>query len=239
MANDIFTTTITKLSKYAEQNESIVVGFSTGKDSLVVLDMCCKLFKRVVPYFMYFVPNISFEDEVVKWAEDRYKIEVFCEPHRKLFMNLRDGIFCDPVPELKGLKDIGPYDIPYEMMDRFGIELHANGYKKADFFTRAAIVNQNLGMLSPIAAWKDFEVMAYLKLHAIPLPESLGENTNATRLTTEVILWLHDHHHDDYLLVKAIFPYIDAVVKRREFYGFTGNYNKLMQQKSFNSRGER
>ena len=64
--------------------DSVLVGFSTGKESLVTLDLCCRYFKRVQPYFLYSVPDISFQERTLQWYENKYGFKVIRLPGESL-----------------------------------------------------------------------------------------------------------------------------------------------------------
>ena len=63
------------------------------------------------------------------------------------------------------------------------------------------------------------DVFAYLKNQKIPLPPSSGRAATGVDLSTPSILWLHDTYPADYEKLRAHFPYVQAVVERRRFYG--------------------
>ena len=61
--------------------DAVLVGFSGGKDSIVTLDLCFKYFKKVVPFFLYIVPGLSFQERQLQWYENRYQTEIIRLPH--------------------------------------------------------------------------------------------------------------------------------------------------------------
>ena len=56
--------------------DTVLVGFSGGKDSIVTLDLCVKYFKNVIPFFLYIAPDLSFQERQLKWYENKYNLEI-------------------------------------------------------------------------------------------------------------------------------------------------------------------
>lgn len=73
--------------------DAVLVGFSGGKDSAVTLDLCHRYFRRVVPFFLYLVPGLSFQEAQLRWYEERYGLEILRLPHPLLSQWLRFGMF--------------------------------------------------------------------------------------------------------------------------------------------------
>ncbi|HZQ45959.1 MAG TPA: hypothetical protein VFC07_03025, partial [Verrucomicrobiae bacterium] len=71
----------------------------------------------------------------------------------------------------------------------------------------------------PIKGWNKHDVLAYLRMQNIPLPDAHQGNTSGVDLSTRSLLWLHDAYPDDFKLLCRYFPYAEAVVYRRKFYG--------------------
>ena len=77
----------------AALTDSVIVGFSGGKDSVVTLDLCMKHFSRVEAYFLYYVPGLSFNERMLTWAEHHYGLTIYRLPHFELAQFLRYGSF--------------------------------------------------------------------------------------------------------------------------------------------------
>jgi phosphoadenosine phosphosulfate reductase len=223
---NVFLETADQLKKLAETHDEILVSFSGGKDSLVVADLCCKTFKRVVGFFMYLVPGIEVAEKQVREAAARWGMPVLYYPHWIGYRYLREGFFCpnwfkiaDDIPDAK------LYDIYDWVMQDTGISLIAMGAKRADSLWRSrnlALVKKGRfaeAVVSPLENWNKFDVLAYLKANNIPRPDSSTGNATGIGLGAESVIWLYENYPEDYQRLKFYFPFIEAMIKRKEWFG--------------------
>ena len=84
--------------------------------------------------------------------------------------------------------------------------------------SNAVWANKKENQVQPIINWNKFHLLSYMKAHNIPMPESDGRNSSSMDLHPKNILWLHDNHYEDFVTFEKVFPYIRAIVKRREWY---------------------
>lgn len=222
---DIFTSTTELLAEYSKAHDSVLVSYSGGKDSLVTLDLCTRAFKRVVCFFMYFVPGLTVEEEVLDVARKRYGVEVLYYPHWSVIAALKYGTYSAPHVS----KDSLPND--YTLNDVYslarqdaGIQLIACGIKKADseFRRKNVAAFQRKDVLCPLRDWNKLEILSYLSLHKLPIPKSKsGKTESATGidLSAPALCQLHDNHPDDFKKLLDWFPFADAAVARRDFFG--------------------
>jgi phosphoadenosine phosphosulfate reductase len=208
----------------SRSSDGCIVFFSGGKDSLVVMDMASRIFKKVVPVFMYFVPGLKVIERQLEYARQRWNTEIIQVPHWTLFRCLKAGYYSLPRASNDNIPDVKLKDIYDMVMTQTGLSYIATGAKAADSVWR----KQNLHstdkytfLLTPIKNWNKFDVLYYLNAHKIPIPESESKNgrMSGVGLTYNSILWLHDKHPEDFELMEQVFPFIGAVVARRKFYG--------------------
>ena len=215
--------TLTKLNEQAANHDAVLVGFSGGKDSLICLDLCRRSFKKVVCFYMYVVPGLDCIEQQMEAARKRWNVEIIYVPHFLLFRFLKGGIFCDEsLWKDDHLQDVVLKDIYSWVKQMTGIRLICTGAKNSDSLWRRrhfhAVRNWD-GMLYPLKEWNKYHVLEYLKVNNIPLPDSEGTNAAGIDLSTPSLLWLYDKHPEDFKKLLKWFPFADAVVARRTFYG--------------------
>ena len=205
------------LNGAAVKSDSCIVFYSGGKDSLAVMNLATKAFKRVVGVFMYFVPGLDIIETQLEYAREKWNIEIVQVPHWILFRCMKyhfynhPAIWHDKIPEIK-LKDI--YEI---VMKNTGIPFIATGSKLADNIWRRQNLDSTKNyefLLTPLKNWNKFDVLYYLSSNGIKIPEqSKKQKISGVDLTVPSLLYLYDNHREDFKKIEAYFPFIGAVRK--------------------------
>jgi hypothetical protein len=88
---------------------------------------------------------------------------------------------------------------------------------------KMAIKRGRREVFCPIAGWTKIDVISYLGKRGIPIPSSSATTTCAhasgISLVPHELFWLYDEHPDDFKTLCQYFPYAEAVIWRRKFYG--------------------
>ena len=222
MEYTLFKETIEALEKQREKHKACLVGFSGGKDSLVCLDLCTKTFQRVVPFHLYLVPGLRIIQERLKAAE-KYGLAVREYPSFLMFRLFKEETYCRPDWKTwEGLKDFSLKEVHDIIRADAGISLIVSGAKESDSLWRRQkyfkfMTDENMHF--PLRKWRKVDVLAYLAMHEIDPPKTSRGGSTGIDLSTVSLLWLYDHHPDDFERIEKYFPYVRAVVKRREWYG--------------------
>ena len=203
--------------------DSVIVGFSGGKDSIVTLDLCFKYFKRVVPFFMYLVPDLEFQEQMLRRYEERYNTEIIRLPHFETSEFLKYGSFtmADWNVDIVGINDTYEY-----LRQTTGIHWIAAGERCADSIVRNAMIKKSgsidykRGRFYPIAYWKKQEVLEYIKykkLYLSPEQKSLGFSFRS--LAGSELAVIKQLYPKDYEKILKVYPFAGAGVERFEKYG--------------------
>jgi sulfate adenylyltransferase subunit 2 len=212
--------TLDTLKSAAAADDAVVVFYSGGKDSLCVMDLCTRAFKRVVGVFMYLVPGLACVEKQLDFARQKWGVPILQYPHWVLAKCLADGMYCNN-PSVVDDLELSLGDIYAAVRQDTGFKLIAHGAKKSDSLwrRRSLTTHHYENVIYPIVEWNKFDVMGYLKSHDIPLPDSSAGNATGIDLSTLSLLWLHDHHPQDFQALCKVFPYAPAAVHRRQWYG--------------------
>lgn len=206
------------------KHSEVLVSFSGGKDSMIVLDLCAKHdFHRIVCFHFYFVPGLKVVEDQLDYARQRYKVEILSYPDPATFAYLHNGDFCDAPASLDKIQPLSAPELHELAREETGIKAIVTGHKRSDAMgqglSNAGWANKQANLYQPIIGWNKLHVLHYLKANDIPLPPSDGRNSSSMDLHPKNLLWLWDNHRDDFRKIQKVFPYIEACVLRREWYG--------------------
>ena len=214
--------TLKRLGELSLKHKIVAVGFSGGKDSLATLDLAVKFFSTVIPYYYYFIPGLRSEAQKLSIAKERYGLEVRQYPSGSGLYCLREGVFCDEIPELENLPDLNRRTILNWVKADTGATLLLDGQKKADGpFRRRIFANTKATMAdcyAPLKDWLKWEVLSYLKANRLPIPDpGRGDNGSVSLMDRDLVA-LHRNHPEDYETLKNFFPYVDAAIMRHQWF---------------------
>ena len=215
-----FEATLSDLENKAVAHEAVLVGYSGGKDSMAVIDLCLRSFKRVEAFFMYFVPGLECTEQAIREAEVRYGITIRQYPHWLLRKCLFEGVYCNSSHKMNDVPEWKLQDVYQLALADAQVSVLATGAKKSDsLWRRRQMSSWCKEVLTPLREWNKLDVLAYLKLQHLPIPASSGRSATGIDLSTPSLLWLNDTYPDDFKRLCTVFPYAEAVVWRRKFYG--------------------
>ena len=214
---------LSAIKRQAMLTDQVIVSYSGGKDSAVTLDLCARYFKTVHVFFLYQVPNLSFQEAVLKWAEKRYGVEIYRIPHFELSDFYRNGTYCKPD---KTLPRVAVSDIYAHVRQAFDCHWIAAGERAKDSIVRNAMIkrsgsiDQKRGRFYPLAYWSKDAVVKYIaanKLMVSPESKVLGHSFRS--LDAKDVIAVKEHYPDDYKKIVQAFPEIGAALAREAMYG--------------------
>lgn len=201
-------------------NEAVLVAYSGGKDSLVVMDLCLKARKRVVAYMMVFLPGMDYYASRRALAEKRWGVEVREYLHWNTTFFLRQGIF-RPEPDLT-VPALRLRDVEATVRKDTGLNWIGYGYRSVDSLQRRAMLHRDFpngicekwGRFAPIHDWTQTQVLAYLSRARIPQPAESKRKVFGMSLLPECLAWLRRDWPEDYKRVLKVFPLASAQADR-------------------------
>lgn len=201
----------------------VLVSYSGGKDSAVVLDICARHFEHVDAFFMYQVPDLSFQERTLAWAEQKYGLHILRMPHFEVSAFLKYGTYHDPDPDVSRVKVSDAYDYVREQFGTFWI---AAGERISDSIVRRAMIvkdgtiNEKRGRIFPIAHWTKAHVRAYIKQRSLRVSEEADLLGYSFRDLSPRTVWLvRKHYPQDYERIIAMYPQAAAAAAWWELYG--------------------
>ena len=218
------------LEHLSKQTDSVILGFSRGKESI-----CCwlelkKYFKNIYPYHLDVIPNLKFVEESLKYFENYFNQKIERYTHPSFYRLLDNDVFQTPETS-KALKNISFYrhldykDIQEDMRFKYNIPdaLTAIGIRQADSPLRFSAINKHgsisykLKQFYPLFDWKKSDIIKCIKENNINLPidyKIFGMSFDG--IDYRFMKPLRDNLPEDFHTIKTFFPLIELDILRRQ-----------------------
>lgn len=210
----------------------ILVGLSGGKDSLVVYDLCQRVFgSGVVPFHLTFLPDLRVIKEMLSIPIKKFGIKKILDyPDYTFFAYYKEGMYSWESQDRQSLPDLTRKMIYTYIAKTSKINKMALGIKKNDSIRMKQQIDHNRifgGTILPIYDWTTSEVLTYLRLREIEIPKQYYEGFRGVDLNDESIMYLAKHYPDDLEKIESFFPFVRAVIKQYEFYNMKLKVKKV------------
>lgn len=140
----------------ASYTDTVILGFSTGKDSIATWLQCRRYFARVVPFYLYYVPGIRFVERSLAYYERYFETKIHRYPHGVFGHSIVDGLAFQPPERVKLFQDATIHrnlegaDVIDDLRGQIGDRdcILAHGTKLNDSLRRALVIKTH-GTLYP------------------------------------------------------------------------------------------
>lgn len=235
----VLSDTISALEEVASRHDRIAVAYSGGKDSLTVIDLCSKIFKRVECFFWYIVPGLDVCEKFIQQARDRWGVEPHQIPHWDIVNAYREAVYCEGFPDDVSVPELTLREAYSHAIVKCGCQIGAcgmklaDGYKRRQFFANIRDIDNPVwrSILFPIKEWTKKDVVDYLAANKIEryASGSGGSAGSGIGLDNDSIIWLARNHPADFQKFLKWFPYGEAEVWRRRWYDVSNPNEKKVQ----------
>lgn len=207
----------------------LLIGLSGGKDSLCL----CELIKMAeitnVKYFnMEFLPNMRIQKDLLEYACHRFNIpyeQIIKIPSEHFMKCMHYSIYTWYSERAKkDFRAVSRTDV-FKTIARENKGTIVCGVKKVDSMTMQRMVNQNKGIcLYPIVDWTLNDVLTFMELRKIKLPELTKKGCRGVGLTDENLLFIYEHYPDDFKRIEQIFPFARVAVLKYDYFNLKKSF---------------
>ena len=203
----------------SKETDSILLFHSlSGKDSIVLLDLCYKKFKRVIVVFMYLVKDLEHVMRYYNYAKAKYpNIEFVQVPHYALFNYIKTGYM--GIKQNTKQRQWTLADITEKLREKIGVEWACYGFKQSDSLNRRLMlrsytdgkeaINWKTKKFYPLSTYRNKEIMDFILDHRLKNPEVCGTNKQSSGVDIEDVeyqKYLKELYPEDLEKIYKVFP---------------------------------
>jgi hypothetical protein len=216
-----------------QKTDTVMLSFSTGKDSIAAWLALRPHFKRIVPVYLYPVPGLRFVEDSLCYYENYFETHIIRLPHPSLWRMLTNYTFMPP-ERCNYIDSIGIIEPTFDEMVKEAAEIaglkgevwQALGVRAADSPVRRAsivkygAINHNRKTFLPVWDWNKERLINGITAAGVKLPVDykwFGRSFDG--IDRRFTQGLKKYAPDDYQTVLSWFPLADIDIARKEFYG--------------------
>ena len=213
-----------------QQSDTILMAFSCGKDSIGAWLACRPHFDRIIPYYMYLVPDLEFVEESLAYYERWFGCHIMRIPHPSIYRQLNDLVFQPPehraILDRANFGNLSFLDLQDMIRDQEGIPTEAyvaSGVRAVDSPYRM-IAMKTHGPISrkqrqffPIWDWNKARLVSELQSAGVKLPvdyQIFGRSFDG--IDYRFLAPLKKHFPRDYARILEYFPLADLEIFKHE-----------------------
>ena len=208
----------------------VLLMFSGGKDSLAMADLCVRELgaENVEAVYMYVVKGLQAFEAPVDSGARRLGIKLHKIPHWMLSQALKLGVFMPRYAAAKHIKKERLADAERRAREVSGLEWIGSGWKRPDSIQRHIVLSawgpvyEKGRRFFPLFDWTNRDVVAYLEARKIRRPIRIGayndEGGSGFDLRPSTLLYLREHHPDDFAKMLEVFPWAEIPLMRLQFH---------------------
>ena len=203
-----------------EKTDTVILFHSgTGKDSIMLLDLCSKSFKKVICVFMYIVKDLDYENRYINWALKKYtNVEFIKTPHYAVYSFIKYGYLGIKKDETQNKTLISKIDT--KIRKQTGVNWSIYGFKKIDGITRRLMLNSTdngvyikTQKAYPLMDLKNSDVLDYIKDKNLITPFNYGTTKPSSGCdisTPEFLFYMEQKHPNDLKKIIEQYPHTEV-----------------------------
>lgn len=205
------------LKKICMLRDPVIVCFSTGRDSIVMLDLMIKYYKGPMKFvYYYFVPDLEYKEKLLRYYEKKYGIKIIRKPSWGT-LSYTLG------------KKVEQGDVMRITRRELGITYIALGMRRCESLTRRGIlagikdIDEKFKYFYPIIEFTQKQVESYICMHDLVVGEEYkaGYKHDLSTPDNYALLYIKNQYPYDYQKIIKAFPKLEAGIKRIEMFGGT------------------
>lgn len=224
---------ISTVKRDSPDPDTLILSFSCGKESVACWEVLRHHFSRIVPYYLYSVPGLSFVEQSLKMYERRFSTPILRLPHPSRYRWFRAHTFMpgdrwDEIEELFAALPHYEYeDVEALVREKAGNECFIGvGVRARDSMTRWAsykvhgAINRRRKSFYPLVEWTVGELDELFTRQGTPLPvdyRMFGRSFDG--IDYRFLSVIKQQYPGDYELIRRDFPLVDLEIFRRERLG--------------------